>query len=95
MTSTIVVSFSRDAEVPKAMADLSDDIEKLIPGTATEHAPAQKLHPTATEHAVLYASTQSQHLRHRCATHELISTATSTKVVSQRLLRYPTLEATM
>ncbi len=57
MNSTIVVSFSRDTEVPEAMADLSDDIEKLIPCTATEHAPTQKLHSTATEHAVRYAST--------------------------------------
>ena len=91
--STIVVSFSRDAEVPEAMADLSDDIEKLIPCSATEHAPTQELHSTATEHAVRYASTQWQHLRHRCATHELHSTATSTEVAMP--LRYPTLEAAM
>ena len=100
MNSTIVVSFSRGAEVPEAMADVSDHIEKLIPCTTTEHAPTQELHSTATEHAVRYASTQSQHLRHRCATHELHSTATSTEVVWQqrkcrRLLRYLTLEAAM
>ena len=100
MNSTIVVSFSRGAEVTEAMADLSDDIEKPIPCSATEHAPRQELHSTATEHAVRYASTQSQHLRHRCATHELHSTATSTEVVWQqrkcrRLLRYLTLEAAM
>ena len=40
MNSTIVVSFSQDAEVPEAMADSSDDIEKFIPCTATEHAQA-------------------------------------------------------
>ena len=48
MNSTIVVSFSRDAEAAEAMADLSDDIEKLIPCTATEHAATQELHSTAT-----------------------------------------------
>ena len=94
----IVVSFARGAEVPEAMADVSDHIEKLIPCTATEHAPMQELHSTATEHAVRYASTQSQRLRHRCAIHELHSTATSIEVVWQRrkcrrLLRYLTLEA--
>ena len=38
MNSTIVVSFSRGAEVPEAMADVGDHIEKLIPCTATEQA---------------------------------------------------------
>ena len=41
MNSMIVVSFARGAEVPEAMADVSDHIEKLIPCTATEHAPTQ------------------------------------------------------
>ena len=63
MNSTIVVSFSRDVGVLEAMADLSDDIEKLMRCTATEHASTQELHCTATEHAVSYAPTQSQHLR--------------------------------
>jgi len=63
MNSTIVVSFSRDVGVLEAMADLSDDIEKHMRCTATEHASTQELHCTATEHAVSYAPTQSQHLR--------------------------------
>ena len=50
MNSTIVVSFSRDVGVLEAMADLIDDIEKLM-------------RCTATEHSVSYAPTQSQHLR--------------------------------
>ena len=63
MNSTIVVSFSRDVGVLEAMADLSDDIEKLMRCTATEHASSQELHCTTTEHAVSCAPTQSQHLR--------------------------------
>ena len=63
MNSTIVVSFARDVGVLEAMADLSDDIEKLMRCTATEHASTQELHCTATELAVSYAPTQSQHLR--------------------------------
>ena len=58
-----MVSFSRDVGVLEAMADLSDDIEKLMRCTATEHASTQELRCTATEHAVNYAPTQSQHLR--------------------------------
>ena len=57
MNSTIAVSFSRDAEVLEAMAYLTNDIQKLMRCTATEHAPTQELHSTATEHAVRYAST--------------------------------------
>ena len=38
MNSTTVVSFSQDAKLPEAMADSSDDIEKFIPCTASEHA---------------------------------------------------------
>ena len=74
MDPTIVASLFRDTEVPEAMVAVDDNIEKLIPCTATQHAPTQELHSAATEHAVRYASTQSQHLRNRCATHELHST---------------------
>ena len=38
MNSTIVASFSRDVGVLEAMVDLSDDIEKFMRCTATEHA---------------------------------------------------------
>ena len=36
MNSVIVVSFFQDVGVPEAMADLSDDTEKLMPCIATE-----------------------------------------------------------
>ena len=42
MNSTIVASFSRDVGVLEAMANLSDDIEKFMRCTATEHASTQE-----------------------------------------------------
>ena len=42
-------SLAMHAEIPEAMADLSDNIEKLIPCTATEHT--QDHTGTVTEHA--------------------------------------------
>ena len=42
MNSTIVASFSRDVGVLEAMANLSDDIEKFMRRTATEHASTQE-----------------------------------------------------
>ena len=42
MNSTIVASFSRDVVVLEAMANLSDDIEKFMRCTATEHASTQE-----------------------------------------------------
>ena len=42
MNFTIVASSSRDGGVLEAMADLSDDIEKFMRCTATEHASTQE-----------------------------------------------------
>ena len=42
MNSTIVARFSRDVGVLEAMANLSDDIEKFMRCTATEHASTQE-----------------------------------------------------
>ena len=42
MNSTTVASFSRDVGVLEAMANLSDDIEKFMRCTATEHASTQE-----------------------------------------------------
>ena len=54
MNSTIVASFSRDVGVLEAMVNLSDDIEKFMRCTATEHA--------STQESVLLAAVSYTHL---------------------------------